>query len=151
MIVTIVSAGPLLGVKPLTVAAHVKYFSEVTVPLGVLTEIGPVPGQAPAGTVAWILVVLSTVYDAAGIVLNWTPGAPSNPVPLIVTIVPAGPLLGEKLLTVAAHVKLFTEVAVPPGVVVTEIGPVSGQAPVGTRALIRVGPSTSNTAEFPLN
>ena len=76
---------------------------------------------------------------------------PANPVPLIITIVPAGPLLGVKLVMVAAHVKLFTEVAVPLGVV-TEIGPVSGQAPVGTKARIRVELNTSTTtAENPLN
>jgi hypothetical protein len=69
---------------------------------------------------------------------------------LIVTIVPAGPLLGVKLVMVAAHVKLFAEVAVPLGVM-TDIGPVSGQAPGGTKARIRVELSTSNTAEFPLN
>ena len=70
--------------------------------------------------------------------------------PLIVTLVSAGPWLGVNLLMVAAHVKLFAEVAVPPGVM-TEISPVSGQAPVGTRARILVGLSTSNIAEFPLN
>jgi hypothetical protein len=42
----------LLGAKLLMVAAHVKLFAEVTVPLGVLTEIVPVPGHAPAGTMA---------------------------------------------------------------------------------------------------
>ena len=61
VIVTIFPTGPLLGEKLLMVAAHVKFFAaKVAIPLGVLTEIGPVPGQAPAGTVAWIRVELST-------------------------------------------------------------------------------------------
>ena len=77
--------------------------------------------------------------------------APVNPVPLIVTLVPAGPWVGVKLVIVAAHVKLATEVTVPLGVV-TEIGPVLGQAPAGTVARIRVGLSTVNVvAEVPLN
>jgi hypothetical protein len=50
--VTLVPAVPFLGMKLLIVAAHVKLFGEVAGPLGVLTEIVPVPGQAPAGTVA---------------------------------------------------------------------------------------------------
>ena len=53
----------------LSVAAQVKLFAEATVPLGVLTEIGPVLGQAPAGTVARIRVELST-SNIAGIPLN---------------------------------------------------------------------------------
>jgi hypothetical protein len=40
----------------------VKFFAEVAAPLGVMTEIGPV--VAPAGTVAWIWVELSTVNVA---------------------------------------------------------------------------------------
>ena len=48
----------------------VKFFgAEVTVPLGVMTEIGPV--VAPSGTVAWIRVALSTVgVVAAEVPLN---------------------------------------------------------------------------------
>ena len=43
----------------------VKSFTEVAVPLGVTTKIGPV--VAPDGTVAWIRVELSTVNVVAGI------------------------------------------------------------------------------------
>ena len=70
LIITLVSAGPLLGVKLLIVAAHVKSFAEVAVPRGVLTEIGPVPGQAPAGTVAWIRVEPSNMNVVAEVPLN---------------------------------------------------------------------------------
>lgn len=131
-------------------AAHVKLFAEVTVPLGVLTEIGPVLGQASAGTTARILVELSTV-NAAEVPLNLISVAPVNPLPRISTLVSTGPLLGEKLLNVAAHVKLFAEVAVPLDVLMTEIGPVLGQAPAGTVARILVELSTVNAAEVPLN
>jgi len=57
-------------VKLLIVAAQVKSFSEITVPLGVLTEIGPVAGQAPAGTMAWIRLEAITVNVVAEVPLN---------------------------------------------------------------------------------
>ena len=65
--------------------------------------------------------------------LNATAVAPLKFVPLIVTLVPTGPLVGVKLVIVGAGttVKLLALVAVPPGVV-TRSGPVV--APVGTVA-----------------
>ena len=65
--------------------------------------------------------------------LNATAVAPVKFVPLIVTLVPTGPLVGAKLVIVGAGttVKLLALVAVPPGVV-TLTGPVV--APVGTVA-----------------
>ena len=65
LIVTIFPTGPLPGVKLLIVAAHIKYFAEIAIPLGVLTIIGAVLGQAPAGTVARILVELRNVTGVA--------------------------------------------------------------------------------------
>ena len=58
-------------------------------------------------------------------VLNVTAVAPLKFVPLIVTLVPTGPLAGVKVVIVGAGitVKLFALVAVPPGVV-TLSGPV---------------------------
>ena len=53
LIVTLVPAGPLVGVKPVIVgalAAIVKLLALVAVPSGVVTLTGPV--VAPAGTVA---------------------------------------------------------------------------------------------------
>ena len=66
-------------------------------------------------------------------VLNVTAVAPLKFVPLIVTLVPTGPLVGVKLVMVGAGitVKLFVLLAVPPGVV-TLSGPVV--APAGTVA-----------------
>jgi len=65
--------------------------------------------------------------------LNATAVAPLKFVPLIVTLVPTGPLVGAKLVIVGAGttVKLLALVAVPPAVV-TLTGPVV--APVGTVA-----------------
>jgi hypothetical protein len=65
--------------------------------------------------------------------LNVTAVAPVKFVPLIVTLVPTGPLAGVKLVIAGAGitVKLLVLVAVPPGVV-TLNGPVV--APAGTVA-----------------
>ena len=65
--------------------------------------------------------------------LKVTPVAPMKLVPLMVTLVPTGPLAGVKLVIVGGlmTVKLPALVAVPPGVV-TLIVPVV--APVGTVA-----------------
>jgi len=65
--------------------------------------------------------------------LKITAVAPVKFVPLMVTLVPSGPAVGEKLVIVGAltTVKLFALVAVPPGVV-TLTGPVV--APAGTVA-----------------
>ena len=70
----------------------------------------------------------------AALPLNVTALAPVKFVPLIVTLVPAGPLAGAKLVIVGAlalTVKLAALVAVPAGVV-TLTGPVV--APAGTVA-----------------
>ena len=65
--------------------------------------------------------------------LNCTAVAPVKLVPLIVTVVPTGPLVGVKLVIVGglSTVKLVALVAVPPGVV-TISDPVV--APAGTVA-----------------
>ena len=64
---------------------------------------------------------------------NITDVAPPKFVPLMVTLVPSGPLAGEKFEIVGGLVtaKLFALVALPP-VVVTVTGPVV--APAGTVA-----------------
>ena len=61
--------------------------------------------------------------------LKVTAVAPVKFVPLIVTLVPTGPLVGVTLVIRGATVKLVPLVAVPPGVV-TLSGPVV--APAGT-------------------
>src|SRR5438552_19065284 len=57
------------------------------------------PLESPAGTVAVIAVAEFTVKLAL-VPLNRTALAPVKLVPLIVTLVPTGPLLGVKLATV---------------------------------------------------
>lgn len=90
-------------------------------PPGVVTTMKPT--FAAFGTTALMLVGESNVkpaFDPA----NVTALAPSKPVPLIVTAVPAGPAPGEKSAIVGAGttVKADVLVTVPPAVV-TEIGP----------------------------
>src|SRR5207244_2226465 len=111
---------PLVGEKLVivggaAVVVTVKLVPLVAVPPGVVTRIGPV--VAPAGTSARIEVAESTMKPALT-VLKVTAVAPVKLVPVIVTIVPAGPLVGEKLVIVGAGtVELVLLVAVPPDVV----------------------------------
>src|SRR5207244_2799580 len=147
--VTPVPTGPLGGVK-LVIAGGlitVKLPGLVAVPPGVVTLIVPVVG--PAGTVAWIEVAELTVKLALT-PLNATAVAPVKVVPLMVTLVPTGPLAGVKPVIVGGliTVKLPELVAVPPGVV-TLIVPVV--APAGTVAWIEVAELTVKLALTPLN
>ena len=96
---TAVPTGPLVGVKLLTTGAGgrtSKFVELASVPPGVVTLI--VPSVAPAGTVVVMVVALFVRMEAA-VPLNETPVAPARLVPLIVTAVPTGPLVGVKLLT----------------------------------------------------
>jgi hypothetical protein len=97
LIVTLLPTAPLVGVKLVIVGAEaevtVKLFALVAAPPGVVTFRGPV--VAPAGTVAWIAVAEVTV-KLAFTPLNVTAVAPLKFVPLIVTLVPTGPLAGVK-------------------------------------------------------
>jgi hypothetical protein len=52
------------------------------------------PVAAPVGTVALICVSELTVNVVAPVPLKLTPLAPVKPVPVSVTLVPAGPLVG---------------------------------------------------------
>src|SRR5467141_1240169 len=115
---TLVPTGPLVGVKLVIVGGliTVKLPALLAVPSAVVTRIGPV--VAPVGTVAVIAVAEFTVKLALT-PLNVTAVAPVKFVPLIVTLVPTGPLVGVKLVIVGGALtpaKLFVLVAVPPGV-----------------------------------
>jgi hypothetical protein len=103
----------------------------VPVPAGVVTLI--VPDIAPEGTVAVIWVEELTV-KLADLLLNLTVVAPVKLAPVIVTTVPTGPVLGEKVVIHGATVKLEVLVTVPAGVV-TLMRPVV--AADGTVAIIR--------------
>src|SRR2546427_1297722 len=78
-----------------TPVVTVKLEALVAVPPGVVTLIVPV--VAPVGTVAVICVAELTV-NVAVVPLNFTAVAPVNAVPVIVTLAPIAPLVGEKLV-----------------------------------------------------
>src|SRR5207253_401693 len=130
---TLLPTAPLVGVKLVSVGAlavTVNALALVAVPPGVVTLSGPV--VAPLGTVAAIVVAELTVKLTALVPLNVTAVAPVKLVPLIVTLLPTGPLVGVKLVIVGAGTVTVNElllVAVPPGVV-TLMGPLV--APLGT-------------------
>jgi hypothetical protein len=141
--VTAVPTGPLVGAKEARVGAAttVKLVPLVAVPPGVTTWIGPL--VAPAGTVVVIVVSVTTVKVGWLVPLNRTALAPVNPLPVSVTAVPTGPLVGAKEARLGAGitVKLVPLVAVPPGVT-TSIGPLV--APLGTVVVIVVSATTVN-------
>jgi hypothetical protein len=75
--------------------------------------------------------VADVTVKLAVVPLNFTAVVPVKFRPLIVTTVPAGPLVGVKLEIVGATVKLLALVAVPPAVVTLRVPVV---APAGTVA-----------------
>ena len=143
LMVTCVPTGPCVGVKELITGCEValKSMALVPVPPGVVTRI--LPGVAPAGTLARICVLESTVKDVAAILLNETCVVPVKLAPVIVTCAPIGPAAGAKELTLGGKrtVKSLALVAVPPGAV-TRILPVV--APAGTVTRICVLKSIVN-------
>ena len=146
---TLEPAAPLEGMNPVIRGATVKLPALVAVPAGVVTWIWPV--VASAGTAAMIRVAVFIEKLVAGVTLNVTDVAPARLVPLIVTLTPAAPLVGEMLVIVGTTptVKLVALVAVPEGVV-TLIGPVV--APDGTLAVICVSESwVKDGCGVPLN
>src|SRR5438552_10909935 len=107
------------------------------------------PLESPAGTVAVIAVAEVTVKVAL-VPLNATALAPVKLVPLMVTLVPTGPLLGVPTRR-ASDLTTVNEpalVAVPPGVVTLSVPEV---APAGTVARMVVSEVTVKVALVPLN
>jgi len=84
--------------------------------------------------------------NVAALPLNHTFSAPVNAVPVMTTVVPTGPDVGEKLLIFGLTRKSVALVADPPGVV-TPIRPV--RAPDGTFAVIVVSVSVLIVAGTP--
>ena len=117
VIVTLAPIPPLAGEKLViegmgTVTENDEAL--VAVPPEVVTLIAPV--VAPDGTVAVICVDELTVKVVALAPLNVTAVAPVKFAPVIVTLVPVGPLAGEKLLILGAGVppvELFRGFTVP--------------------------------------
>ena len=132
-----------------TTTVTVKFVELVAVPLGVVTRIGPV--VAPVGTATVILVPAPfTAKPSAFTLSNETAVAPVKLVPLILTDVPIGPLVGlnDEIVgaPVVVTVKFAGLVAVPSGLM-TAIGPVV--APAGTVAVSFCGLSIVNVADAP--
>ena len=117
-----------------------------TVPADVVTLTEP--DVAPDGTVARMEVSDTTEKALAARPLNLTAVVPVKPLPAIVTIVPTGPLVGDRLVIVRVTPKSDALVAVPTAVV-TAIFPVV--APFGTVARIDVAETIVYTAATPLN
>lgn len=90
--------------------------------------------------------------NRASLSLNRTAVVPENPLPVITTEVPAGPLVGLKD-AIAGHPTVLTvkldELVAVPCLVVTEIGPLL--APEGTWATTSLSFFRSNWAVTPLN
>ena len=143
-------AGALVGVKLLRVSGgtvRVKAAVLVTVPLGVVMVISPV--VVPGGTVAVSLVADFTLTVVLGTPLKVTLVAPVRPLPVMVTKVVMGPLVGVKLVILGSTTKEVALVAVPPGVV-TEMAPV--EAAAGNLVVIWVSELTVKVvAATPLN
>ena len=103
VIVTDVPTGPLDGEKPLMVGGApapvtLKFVELTSLPAGVVTLMRPV--VAPTGTLV-VICVSRFVTNTAAVPPNSTEVAPVNPVPVRVTLVPGGPLVGlnETILT----------------------------------------------------
>jgi hypothetical protein len=132
-----------------TTTVTVKFVELVAVPLGVITRIGPV--VAPVGTATVILVPAPfTAKPGAFTLSNETAVAPVRLLPLILTDVPTGPLVGlnDVIVGAAAPVTLkFVELVAVPSGLATAIGPVV--APAGTVAVILCPLSIVNVADVP--
>lgn len=151
VIVTDVPTGPAVGLKLEMVTGTVIVNEELLVadPLGEVIMIGPV--DAPVGTVVTICVSVAEVTLAAvplKVTVFW-PAVGLNPEPVMVTIVPTGPMFGEKVLIAADGETVNAEplVAEPP-VVVTVNDPVV--APEGTVATICVAEAEVTVPAMPL-
>ncbi|HEX7137806.1 MAG TPA: hypothetical protein VF219_08165 [Vicinamibacterales bacterium] len=145
LMVTDVPTRPLVGEKLLMIGAGVKDPALVAVPAGVVTLIVPV--VVPAGATAEIWTLEFTVKLAL-VPLNFTDVVPVKLAPLIVTVVPTGPLVGEKLVIAGSGLNVDPEVAVPFGFL-TLIVPIV--ASTGTIAVIWVVELIVKLADAPLN
>ena len=121
VIVTPVPTGPVTGAKELMAGVIVKRVVVTIDPLlGVVMLMRPV--LAPAGTVV-VIVPGGASVKAAATPLKETAVAPVNAVPVIVTLVPTGPKIGEnglklmpsrKAMMSSAAVGLIAKVLIGP-------------------------------------
>jgi hypothetical protein len=144
--VTNVPTGPEVGFRLVIFGVTRKVPPLLATPLTVTTTL---PVVAPAGTGATI-VVLFQLVGVALTPLKVTVLAPwvvPKPDPVIVTEVPGGPVLGLKMATVGATVKLTPLLAMPP--TVTTTFPVV--APGGTKTTMLDALQFDGVAAAPLN
>ena len=117
VMLTAVPRTPLVGEKEAMTGTSMKACELVTVPEELVTEIGPL--VAPLGTVA-VIWESETTVNVAEVPLKATRVAPVYWAPLMVTLVPTGPLVGVKeeiRSAVSAGVDILaTNVSVLPGV-----------------------------------
>lgn len=147
-IVTDVPTGPLAGFNPKTCGATTKLVELVAVLPPVVTVIGPVVAPAGTVTVNCVVVVLTTVAAVPLKVTVLFEAVELNPWPWIVTVVPMGPLLGEKPVIETVGVKFAPLVALRLPIV-TLILPVV--APLGTDTTNCVEVAEAVVAAVPLN
>jgi hypothetical protein len=156
LIVTVVPIGPLPGVKLVIVGSEepvtVKFVALKAVLPPTVTVIFPV--VAPDGTTV-VMLVVELVMTVVIVPLNLTTllvWVALKFVPVMVTIVPTGPVVGVKLVIVGGDdpvmVKLAALVAVLPPTV-TVIFPVV--APEGTVVVMLVAVLAVTVAAVPLN
>ena len=127
---------PSVGEKPVITAPLPvrKLLLVVKLPLAVVTSMGPV--VAPVGTVAliWVVEVIVALADLPPI--STVVGLKKFP-PLMTTVEPMAPAVGEKLVMVGTLLALnMLVLTADPASVVTVIGPLP--APAGTVALTSV-------------
>ena len=131
----------------------VKLLVLLALPTVLVTVIGPLVAKSGTVTLIWVSEIPWIEFAFTGVPLKATPVVPVKLVPVMVTIVPGAPLVGEKELTVGLAVEVtVNEVALvamqrEQGVV-TWILPVV--APPGTLVLICVLDTTVKVAETPL-
>jgi len=131
---------PKLGLKLVTVGDRitVKLVVAVALPAGLVRVTCPV--VAPVGTTA-VMLVAETTVKVAGLPLKLTAVVVLRLVPVSVTTVPAGPEVGESLVTVGGKitVKLVVVVFEPTGFVTLMV---PEGVPVATVAVIRLSELT---------
>lgn len=147
--VTVAPIRPLVGAKLDIVGGGITVkIGLVATPPGVVTVMTPL--DAPAGTTATILLAVSLFMIAGvNVPVKMTEIAFAKPVPVIVTVPPTGPLVGEMAVMVGTvrTVKMLGLVAVPPGVVTVTRPDV---APAGTVVVTVVAVLLPTTPAVPL-
>jgi mannitol/fructose-specific phosphotransferase system IIA component len=150
VIVTAVPTGPLVGARLVSVGAVVTVYVSALLarPPTVTTTL---PVVAPVGT-GTAMLVADQVVGVAAVPLNVTvlvPRVAPKLVPVIVTEVPTGPLVGDRLVSVGAAVTVYVSALLARPPTVTTTLPVV--APVGTGTAMLVADQVVGVAAVPLN